>query len=301
MSQSGYRVGLRGSLFVAVLVASLVGLPVFASGGGAGSGSAPKFDSTEAEAEYTTWFTKQPTVDLANLQPGDILLKKAYWGGSMVIGGQAGFRASVFDTDQDYTKKAKPEYWNYLPSKYTSHAALYLGNDLVAEATPHADPARPELKGGVLKRPFTAMYRGTCFLAFRPRDAAVASAAVEWASATAVPYEKNTPLFEYSTGDCLNSAFHSASFGSHAKGNIRDRVKGDPKKNWNIKSLMCSEFVSYCLQNSDTPIQLDAQYTSPMRLEEYLKKSAARVLKKQTSEAAHPEFEFLGVFQVPAN
>lgn len=200
--------------------------------------------ATNAATELQ-WFDKvAPVLTLAQLEKGDILLKKDY--------GDSGVETSPIVGHQRKLLKSMAA-----GSPHTCHAALYLGGGKIANASAH--------NKSVCVLDLAGYYPNVPFLVYRlkaPRKAApAAELATKWTS--------KKPAIGYSYVHCLTAGILPHSYGDHAKADAAKVKAGTPP----YDAMMCSEFVVYMFQQEDTEkpaIDLHARNTSPMRLEHWL-------------------------------
>ena len=200
-----------------------------------GSAIAPPKKSSHVSLDAAgekAWWEKLEKVSIADLKPGDIVLRKTYEGSSVVVTGQKAFQAEK-------------------GTKFSSHTMLAMGGSRFAHAfeVPMA-VVFSESPGG-----FWIVYR-----AVDPKHAEAAAKTAEWLV--------KSGAMKYSVKDCLDAIAGDHFFGPNA--HWRAHLVADRKVP--TDRTMCSEFVCYCYQSfkDDPQILLDAKRVAPMRLEDYL-------------------------------
>jgi|GEM_PF-2242198 len=203
------------------------------------------------------WFDSLPKVSYKKLKAGDILLYKDYRDYKKV--------SSVIEAQTTFKAKRG--------SKYTTHAILYMGNGMIAEAIPD--------KNGIWVQKLS-IYRypeKKRLLIYRPRSKSAASGALKVAKLLATTNWKRgkSAKIKYSVHG-LSTLVRSSSYGRLAKKDAASisRLKAPRKE------MMCSEFVVLSYQYKKSRIKLHARHTAPIRLEDYLNSKGKK------------EFRFLG-------
>lgn len=207
------------------------------------------------DASERVWFEKlAPELKIAQLEKGDILLKKdyhdyAHYSEAVVVG--------------QTLLKAKDA------SKRTVHATVYIGDGKVAHARHFTTKDMQRVMITALTDDFLkGGFKGIRFLVYRATNKAIAQKAADLAKAWAE--RKGKDVIGYSTLHCFNALPHSHVYGPDAKARVKKimETKEPPEA-----AMMCSEFACYVYQqdNLESPyIKLDGKHTAPMRLEEYL-------------------------------
>ncbi|MCB9643754.1 MAG: hypothetical protein H6728_11835 [Myxococcales bacterium] len=191
-------------------------------------GSPPHDNNAEKK-----WLKKLPRLTAQDLQAGDILLKKSFK-----------------DSKVRIMQTAYPAFFTS-GSNCTSHAILYLGNGMVAEASGEAGKTR-----------IVPLHTDMDVVVWRPKDRQHAASAVSvarWIVGKKVKYSRE---------HCLGSPFHMVNWGPLSK----KRHEQITKRQLPHKEMMCSEMVIFSFQGrAQKPlIKLDAKFTPPVVLEDYL-------------------------------
>ncbi len=183
------------------------------------------------EAKERAWYARLEEVTLDDLQPGDILIRKAYDGG-MVVLAQLSFQAER-------------------GSKFSSHAMLYVGGGQVCHAY-----EVPMAVG------YSAPTPGATIIAWRPTDPAQARASVETARWLA------SSGLKYSVEHCVGTAPHSSSWGPEAQKRADMVARRERPTHRTMCSEFVS--YCYQGLRGNPWIKLDAMRVSPMRLEDHM-------------------------------
>jgi len=144
-----------------------------------------------------------------------------------------------------------------------SHAAIYLGNGRIAEASPHLDGCEVRILPMDDPRFGLDPTQKTRFLVCRFHDEEIAREAAEIAESVAQPVSAynggpgDATEFQYTKVHALRSLWHSASFGPFAryrylKQYIDDHNGERPVDFIDLKSFFCSYFVGYCYQTAES-------------------------------------------------
>ncbi|MBS0652551.1 MAG: hypothetical protein JSR39_03395 [Verrucomicrobia bacterium] len=144
-----------------------------------------------------------------------------------------------------------------------SHAAIYLGNGRIAEASPHLDGC--EVRSLPMNDPRFGLdgVHKTRFLVCRFHDEEIAREAAEIAESVAQPVSAynggpgDATEYQYTKVHAMRSLWHTASFGPFAryrymKQYIDDHKGEKPIDFIDLKSFFCSYFVGYCYQTAES-------------------------------------------------
>lgn len=188
------------------------------------------------EEKEILWFAKLEDTTIAELQPGDILLRKAY---------------------EPHPIKAaqKPFYGDYGTS-CTVHAMLYSGAGKVIEAS---FSEKKLVEGDVPAHDL---------IVWRPKDKAAATSALDVAK-----WMLSTGKVEYSEENCFATLFHNNSFGPLGKGRAEQiRKRQLPSTEMMCSEFVSFCFQG----RKTVDIQLDAMRVAPLELEDYLNANSTR-------------------------
>ncbi len=183
---------------------------------------------------------------MSKLKPGDIFFKKVHEEDShpVVLGQSIAYHFMSAPKEREGHK--------------FSHAAVYLGNGRIAEASPHHDGC--EVRSVSLDDPRFALdaEHSNRYLVCRFHDESLAREAAQVAESVAQPVvAAEATEFKYSKLQALRSIWHSASFGPFAryrylKQYIDDHKGERPVDFMQKKGFFCSYFVGYCFQTAES-------------------------------------------------
>lgn len=207
-------------------------------------------DSSDRSRE-SSWFADDdnlPLLRINDLQPGDILMMKSYHKFNPVSVALKGVRGNG--------------------SRYTVHAALVVENRGAGEYyIAHSN------KHGVILDDFQVWAAGK-YVVYRPQDEREADMAVDiatWICDGGLSYSHSHSI-KGGTGG--NSKFTKKA--EQRAANIREAMQQEvadrpsPREVLDQKSMMCSEFVTFCFQGRhEAYIKLNSRNVVPPRLEEY--------------------------------
>lgn len=207
----------------------------------------------ELKKRHLTILTYNSTDLLKNLKPGDIFFKKNPENSdNIVVIGQKLFTPVLL------SKLVEREGYKY------SHAALYMGDGIVAEAVTAQDGG-VQLRSVMLEDSRFALdhEHGYNYVVSRSEDEELANEAVRIAKKIVKAAEpedvkqKNSNKHKYSFVNAVRSIYHSSHFGFFAKRRyfqqyIDHKQDRSPLDFLSPKDFYCSNFVSYCYQTAES-------------------------------------------------